>query len=170
MSNSEYPLHLAGKKVLSDLSEVLLQLTPDQFSQPSKHLSGATIGQHTRHILELYIELFAGYEQGIVDYDQRKRNKTIEQDRSFAAACLDEISEMIVKANKPLELRSTLDGGITITINTDYDRELLYNLEHAIHHMALIRIGINELTQIALPGHFGVASGTIQYRQQICVQ
>jgi hypothetical protein len=56
-----------------------------------------------------------------------------------------------------------------IIISTNYFREVAYNIEHTIHHMALIRVGINETTNILLPENFGVASSTIKYRKQ-CAQ
>jgi hypothetical protein len=54
-------------------------------------------------------------------------------------------------------------------VSTNYYREVIYNLEHTIHHMALIRVGINELGNIDLPKDFGVAPSTIKYKQ-LCVQ
>ena len=53
----------------------------------------------------------------------------------------------------------------TIVISTNYFRELVYNLEHTVHHMALIRVGINEVSAVKVPEEFGVASSTIKYKR-----
>jgi hypothetical protein len=41
------------------------------------------------------------------------------------------------------------------------DAELIYNIEHTVHHMALIRVRIDEVSSIAIPGEFGVATSNI---------
>ena len=51
------------------------------------------------------------------------------------------------------------------TVKTAYYRELVYKLEHAIHHMAMIKIGISETTNVEVPLDFGVASATIRYKR-----
>jgi hypothetical protein len=44
-------------------------------------------------------------------------------------------------------------------------RELLYNLEHAIHHMALIQVAVRQaFPALTLPAHFGVAYSTVQHQ------
>ncbi len=44
-------------------------------------------------------------------------------------------------------------------------RELLYNIEHAVHHMALIQVAVtNAFPSIELPPHFGVAYSTVQHQ------
>jgi hypothetical protein len=54
-----------------------------------------------------------------------------------------------------------------ITIETNYFRELTYNIEHAVHHMAIMKIGIREVAgQVVIPTSFGVATSTIRYREQ----
>jgi hypothetical protein len=55
--------------------------------------------------------------------------------------------------------------------NTSYNRELVYNLEHAIHHMAIMKIAVdNAFPQVQMPENFGVAYSTIRYQQQQCAQ
>ena len=55
-----------------------------------------------------------------------------------------------------------------IALSSNYYREIMYNIEHAVHHQALIRIGVQSLRpEMALPKAFGVADSTIQYRNQV---
>ncbi len=172
MNDINQPLKAATVALLQDLQDCLQQLTSEAFTAHSLHLSGATIGQHLRHVIELYTSLLAGYHSGLLNYDLRKRDIRIETDRHFAADCLQQLQDDIVLPNKPLLLQSTVGEGFSLTIDTNYERELLYNLEHAIHHMALMRVGIQELTDLTLPGHFGVAPSTLQHRKEakkVCV-
>ena len=70
--------------LLEQLQYVIDELNPGQYTEPVKLLSQSSIGQHTRHILEFFVELNKGYESGMVDYDKRIRNKAIEADKDFA--------------------------------------------------------------------------------------
>ena len=159
------------KNVFVQLSESLTQLSDDQYVQPSKILFNATVGQHVRHIIELFICLEKGYETGLVNYEKRKRDLLIETSRHFASELLQKIYGALEKPNKKLLLESNYDEHTEedITVTTNYYREIIYNLEHTVHHMALIRVGINEVSAITVPDGFGVASSTIKYRNR-CAQ
>lgn len=164
------------ENLLSQLAKVLEELNIDQFTRSIGVLSGSSIGQHTRHILEFFIELNKGYDLGTVDYDQRKRNQAIESDNSFALEQLQLIVSSLCKPNRVLILKADYDCsaylGEEVTdldITTNYFRELVYNLEHAVHHMALIRIGVSEVSTIELSAQFGVACSTLKFRA-VCVR
>ena len=47
------------------------------------------------------------------------------------------------------------------SVDSNVQRELAFNLEHAIHHQALIKIGLNQLGQHMESG-FGVAPSTLR--------
>jgi len=159
------------KNVFVQLSESLHLLTNEQYIQPSKILFNATIGQHVRHIIELFICLEKGYETGTVNYEKRKRDLVIQTDKDFANRVLQRIYSGLEKPNKKLLLEANYDEHSvdTLTVTTNYYREIIYNLEHTVHHMALIRVGINEVSPIEVPDGFGVASSTIKYRKE-CAQ
>ena len=54
---------------------------------------------------------------------------------------------------------------------TSLNRELTYNNEHAIHHMAILRIALmQESMNVSISENFGVANSTIKYREAVCVQ
>lgn len=164
-------LNNAIKNIFVQLSDSLEQLTPAQYKAPSNVLFNATIGQHVRHIIELFIELNKGYESGVVNYEKRKRDYSIETDKEIASALLREIYQQLDKADKCLLLESNYDehSDETIIVETNYIREVVYNLEHTVHHMALIRVGITEVSNIMLPEGYGVASSTVKYRK-VCAQ
>ena len=157
--------------VFVQLTETLNQLSNEEYTRSSKILVNATIGQHVRHIIELFQCLEKGYDSGLVNYEKRKRDYKIETDKEFAAVLLKEIYTHIEKPNKEiiLEAEDYCDSVETVSIPSNYYREIAYNLEHAIHHMALIRIGVKEVSSVVLPDEFGVAYSTIKYRQQ-CAQ
>lgn len=157
--------------VFSQLRESLALLNRDQYIHPSRLLSNASIGQHVRHVAELFLCLLNGYETGIVNYEKRERDYRIETDLVFALDVLKLIDRLLDRQDKSLLLEVNCDllSDTLQNINTNYYRELLYNLEHTIHHMALIRIGIEEVSDIILPEGFGVAPSTIKYRKA-CAQ
>lgn len=159
------------KHVFLQLTDSLDQLTTEQYTMPSKTLFNATIGQHVRHIIELFVCLQNGYYSGIVNYENRKRDNRIEQDKNFARQLLIEIYKGLHNEDKTLLLEANYDelSDESLLISTNYFREIVYNLEHTVHHMALIRVGINEVSSIELPSGYGVAASTIKYKKA-CAQ
>jgi hypothetical protein len=157
--------------VFVQLSETLNQLNNEEYVHPGKTILNATIGQHVRHIIELFQCLEKGYDNGIVNYEKRKRDYQIETNKELAVFLLNEVYQDLEKENKEiiLEVENYCDSLQIVSIPSNYYRELAYNLEHTIHHMALIRVAVNEVSSIELPEEFGVAYSTVKYRQQ-CAQ
>jgi hypothetical protein len=155
--------------LLEQIQFVLDGLTNQQYTQPVGVLSKSTIGQHTRHILEFFIELNKGYENGIVDYDKRVRSHAIESDKNYAIQIIANIVDNLDKADRELLLYVADISDNVVPVFTNYYRELVYNQEHTVHHMALIRIGIHSICDMQIPAEFGVAASTLKYRKA-CVQ
>lgn len=158
-----------SRTALNDIIRVLDQLpSTGIYADTCKALSDATIGQHTRHVIELYQCLLAGYEGGLVNYDDRKRNKLYENDKDLAIAVIKEIQDDLERADKPLVVVCGSHEH-AVSINSNYYREVLYNLEHCIHHQALIRVALISSEDVLVSEEFGVAPSTMQYRKQ-CAQ
>lgn len=164
-------LEQAIQHVFVQLTSSLEQLEDDQYTRPCKNLFNASIGQHVRHTIELFQCLETGYRTGVVNYEERRRDERIEQDRALAIGLLKDIRDSVHRENISLLLETSYDehSDQLIRIESNYYREIAYNLEHTIHHMALIRVGINEVSDITLPGEYGVASSTIKH-QRSCAQ
>lgn len=156
------------KNSLNELIDLLNQLSQKEYSNSCLELSNATIGEHTRHIIEMFQCLEKQYDLGVVNYDARERNKRIQTDTEFAIKTIVAIQENLVKENKSIVLLQIIDGE-EIRIESNYFRELLYNLEHCIHHQALIKVAILQCETVTIDPNFGVARSTIEYRNQ-CAQ
>lgn len=160
----------ACKHILQQLTDLVTKINADDFSKPSEALSGSTVGQHLRHTLEFFICFEEGFEKGVINYDKRSHDKLIETDKHLALNALSRISEFVENLNRnkslKLEVSYNLEEEEFITVDTNATRELVYNVEHAVHHMALIKIGIREVAQyIKLPYDFGIAASTVRYKE-----
>ena len=155
-------------KTVNELSDLLSQLSNDDYSHPCEALSNSSIGQHTRHIIELFQCLNNQYESGIVNYDNRLRDYDLQSNVFVAQEALKNIINSIEKPNKTVLLQQVIDEE-QMNIESNYNRELLYNLEHCIHHQALIKVAILHMNHLQVDENFGVARSTIEYRKQ-CAQ
>lgn len=155
---------------LNMLSDLLETLTDDQYTFLSPMIGGYSIGQHTRHILELFQALENGYDSALVDYDQRKRDVQIETDRICAHQVAGALITSLVRNDKPLRLRIDGPGEDRLLVESSYYRELAYNIEHTIHHFSLIRVVLRELHLDCVPPTFGFAYSTLRKQKATCAQ
>jgi hypothetical protein len=153
---------------LQALLQLLHQLKGAAYIQKSVMLGEVSIGQHMRHIIELAQCLVNGYDDGSINYDARKRDLRMETDPHFAVSCIEQLLNKTSRNDKALLLLQ--DNNPVKAIHTFYYREVMYNTEHAIHHMALIKVALREMQLDIVDTNFGVAPATIQYRQQQCAQ
>jgi len=158
-------------QILNQLESVVEKISPEDFCRPSTVLSGSTIGQHLRHTLEFFICLERGFNEGTINYDKRAHDKQIETDKTMAIFSIGRIRNFIDTEieDRPLNLEVCYEpDSEECTIATTYYRELTYNVEHAVHHMAIMKIGIKEIAPyVELPDHFGVAVSTVRYRETV---
>lgn len=152
----------------SEIVSLLKNLDNKLYATCHPELSNATIGEHSRHIIEMYQSLLNNYDLGIINYDKRERNILIQTDLNYAINCIFLIQKSIEKPNKDLILQQGINE-VVFSISSNYKRELLYNLEHSIHHQALIKVALLKYNNIKISENFGVAKSTIEFRNQ-CVQ
>lgn len=157
-------------QILDQLSLLVHQIEERDFTKPSEALSKSTVGQHLRHTLEFFICFEQGFESGLINYDKRPHDKLIESDKFIASGTIARIKTFVhdLNTNKSLKLEVGYDLSKEefITIDTNATRELVYNIEHAVHHMAIMKIGIREVAPyINLPFDFGVAASTVRYKE-----
>lgn len=157
---------------LIELQKLLQQMNAVQYTRPLKVLSEASIGQHCRHVIELYQCLLSGMAAGEVCYDNRKRDALLENNLQAAYSAIEDTVHTLSLplADMPLRLSSSTGPSEEPgeLIHSSLRRELLYNLEHSIHHQALIKAGLTELgVQSLVQNGFGDAPSTRRYREQL---
>ena len=139
----------------------------------SSLLLGSSIGKHMRHIVEFYDILREGSEIGEVNYDARVRNIQLENEleaiKESLASILSWLDELSVNKNLSVYFRFNMENDDVKQVRSNLMRELAYNLEHAIHHMALIRIALDQqFPHINIDPNFGLAYSTIRYNKDQC--
>ena len=164
-------IHQALRQQLENLKQVLAQLDTQAYCYASRWLSNATIGQHTRHVIELVQCMVTGYENGLINYDSRKRDNLIETDRLHAISAIENLFPSLFRPDKEIVLKGCFDNSTdeNTMVTSTYNREIVYNIEHAVHHMALIKVALKELEVEIVNEEFGVAYATVQYRR-VCAQ
>lgn len=165
----------ACSNILSQLTDMVSQLTEQDFIKPVDTLGNSTLGQHLRHTVEFFMCLEKGFESGVINYDKRAHDKLIESDKFIALSVLSKINEFVTdhRSDKALKLEAAydLDKEEFVTIETNYLRELVYNIEHAVHHMAIMKIGIREAAPyVKLANDFGIAASTIRYQETVAAR
>jgi uncharacterized damage-inducible protein DinB len=154
---------------LQQLAVLLSQLHSEAYRQSLPILSDSSIGMHVRHIVEFYTCLLKGVAIGSVNYDARPRELILESDREYAVTYIQNLCEELnmLSGNPDLFLQVSLDTSEPITeIKTNLHRELTYVVEHAIHHMAIIKMACRQhFPLVPIHPHFGIAYSTIKYTQ-----
>ena len=140
----------------------------DAFKAQPTEVFAAVVGPHLRHVIEHYEALVFSASK-LIDYDDRKRDRRIEQDRMHALQRVLDLQNALGQPASKL-LRSPLQvrflGGLNaehqFTADSSFQRELLFVASHAVHHFAIIQLHCAS-TGIVLPPQLGKAPATLAY-------
>ncbi len=160
------------KNITRQMADYLHHIDPADYCQPLEVLSGSSIGQHFRHIFDFYHCLAKGAPQTLVDYADRERDPRVESDPVFAAQALNEAMERIdrIAEDQPIRMRADfmhLSEAERPVYASSLGRELTFIHDHAVHHLALIKIGFHaQCPGLLTDPNFGVAPSTVRYREE----
>jgi uncharacterized damage-inducible protein DinB len=150
---------------LEALAEVVDRVSDlDYLARPSSGVSGS-VGAHVRHCVDHVAALLAHTPDAGMTYDDRQRDTALEHDRRLAAETLRRLAvrvrEMAPRTSDvPITLWTMLDRrGTRARVRTSLGRELVFVLQHTIHHEAVVAVLLAGHGRV-LPGHFGVAPST----------
>jgi hypothetical protein len=158
-------LRIPAKNILLQLEQLLEQLDDSQYISGHDVFNGSTIGQHTRHIIEFF-ECVLTCDADNINYDLRNRDQSLEKSTDIAIDRIQSLNGQLIElADRAVMLNGEM-GSHSHQVVSTIERELLYTIEHAVHHMAIIKIGLLVGgIKVDLPAHFGVADSTIKYME-----
>ncbi len=131
----------------------------------------ASIGTHLRHIVDRYQCLLNGLDVAVIDYDARKRDKSIETNiaaAQFACASvqrrLQELADSNVAGSQVVVSESVHHAAEPVSLPSSVERELMSLVSHSTHHLALIAI-LMCTHGYEVDKDFGKAASTIQFER-----
>lgn len=159
------------EQLTQQMIQILQRIDQAAYQQAVDLFDGSTVGKHFRHILDFYHCLLKGLPLGKVDYSDRTRNLQIENEPQIAARhfrnALNQLNELSM--DDPIKVLSDFsddDQTERISYASTIGREMAFIHDHAVHHLAIIKIGIKRINpNFPLNKHFGVAPSTIKFTQ-----
>ena len=164
--------------------ECLNSLTDEQYLCSAPPHVTSTIGEHFRHLLDLFHAVYNAHNTGktsgkettesgqAIDYNHRRRGHTVETSRQRA---LSEISHLIhwlegmtqdeLKASVNLFTEVSLTHQQSQQMTSTLERELTFIALHANHHFAMTKVTIS-LLDIQVNDEFGLAPATLSYLRE----
>ncbi|KAI7875170.1 hypothetical protein K492DRAFT_211092 [Lichtheimia hyalospora FSU 10163] len=186
LSFEKNAMFIVANKLLQQLIDLLDNLPSDDdqlYTKPSIVMPGGTIGKHSRHIYDHFHLLLLHNpklgsdptnNQWIVDFDDRSRDRPMEEQHENAVRSLKDLQSKLHQAqakvplDTPLLLAATIDESEKIPkyhMESSFERELWYCCMHAIHHYASIKAICIE-HKVPVTEEFGVAPSTSLYHHQ----
>lgn len=160
----------SSKTIFDQVLVILGQLSDDHYSKPLDVFNSSTIGQHFRHILDFYISVLRGAKNGELNYSLRDRSLSIEKSTVQAKDAFIELQGEIDQLSDETPIKVVADFNTEITsddviVNSSVGRELMYAYDHAVHHLAIIKIGINQnFPEYNIDQNLGVAPSTVKHK------
>lgn len=160
----------AVHQALLQVSQILEAFDPLPSAQADALYTDSMTGRHLRHVFDHFHALRAGLATGCIDYNVRHRDSVEEICRHAAIEKLEDLELWLMSAelnNREMTILSEVDctQASTMRFDTNLDRELLYVLNHTIHHAAHIRLALQH-RGLTLPTHIGIAPCTASFQRQ----
>ena len=154
-----------NQSLIEQAIRLISNMQPLLYKQCCEDVFASSIGQHMRHCIEHYDELFIAYtDKRVVRYHERPRNMEVETDSTVAANRLRFIHNQLERIGSENISLEVSDGGTADPSKSSLARELEFLISHTVHHFALITVIANKL-QIKVPEDFGIAPTTLKYRK-----
>lgn len=158
-------------RYLQQAVQLLASLSDEAYAAPAPHNLGSSVGAHLRHCLDHYDSFLAGLAVGRIDYDARRRDLRLEQERTAGIAKLNQLVDGLRAVLDRADARVVVkmdcgDNEDESTWWTDscLRRELQFLISHTVHHYAIIKMVLTARGLAVIP-EFGIAPSTLRYHQ-----
>lgn len=138
----------------------------------------SSIGQHFRHVVDMFLAISNRRDVTLIDYDARRRGAKIETCRETATKELKVVkswmSDRLVELDQgtlgmlidvAIKTEVTIEATHSVELRSTMLRELVFTSSHAVHHYALISV-IAKIQGVNLEPELGVAPATATFLRQ----
>lgn len=149
---------------LRSMRDVIEAMDEDAYRAKPSRMSGS-IGGHVRHCLDHASALLAATADRDLSYDSRLRGTPVETDPLTAMIEIDRLCVELDDLDErsmgcAIRLRSaTRRDEPAASVTSSLGREIVFVVQHTIHHCAMIAILLEQIG-IAAPADFGYAPTT----------
>jgi len=166
---------------LEQMIEFIQSLSDDIYQKAPKPLFDSSIGQHLRHILDLYMALITANDLQAINYDVRRRGLALETNKDEGIKELILICDWLKSLDlELLELPTSISTEVSISsaqnanLVSTVGREICFASSHLTHHLALMAAIAKFLGQ-KVSNDLGVAPTTAtflrsQQQNESCAQ
>ncbi len=150
-------------------------VTEDQYVFTGSPYIESSIGQHFRHVIDMFLVVTYPDDPSVIDYDSHRRGALVETSRDAALSELNVIKVYMnaFLADLPgavecldqevlINTEVTINETRSVTVKSNKLRELLFTGANAVHHYALISV-IAKIQGIVLDETFGAAPATATF-------
>ncbi|MBL4831186.1 MAG: DinB family protein [Aliivibrio sp.] len=163
---------LANIEVIDQSIALLTLLTEQQYVYKALPYLESSIGEHTRHNIDLYIALMSQRDSGVVDYDVRHRGSSVEIDSEQAITQFEKIKRWLLDLDKhTIESNTAVKTEVSINqkrcaiLQSTIERELIFVSSHTTHHLALMKVAAI-CCEATIDMNMGYAPATTTYQRE----
>jgi uncharacterized damage-inducible protein DinB len=155
--------------IIGQMTDLLGRIDAGVYSQSLQLFNGSSIGQHFRHIVDFYGCISRDAAGGRVDYALRQRDTRIETEPEYASNVLQDFLQVINALDEEAQIEVVADFSSELNetrpvVLSTLGRELMYAYDHAVHHLAMIKMGLRATAPaIEVDKNLGVAPSTVKH-------
>lgn len=158
-------------EILNQGYEFLCSISDSDYLCSAKPHITSSIGEHTRHTLDLFHALIT-QEDLTVDYNTRRRGHAVENERTIALSeiqyvinWLKQVDPTLLSTAITIETEVSMNNQVFHSIPSNIEREITFAALHANHHYAMIKV-IATFLEIQTCHAFGYAPTTASYLRE----
>ncbi len=147
-------------------------LSDAEYQYLPKPLFDSSIGQHLRHIVDLFLALVNSTDEEI-NYDIRRRGALVETDKQQGLKELNDIRIWVSSisdkdGNKDILIHTetALTTQQTDSFKSSFGRELCFASSHLVHHLAIMA-AIAKMAGKEVDSKLGLAPATATYERDL---
>ncbi|WP_194842473.1 DinB family protein [Endozoicomonas sp. OPT23] len=132
-------------EVVDQLIEFVESLSEEDYRFNDSELFMSSIGQHLRHILDLYQVMIEPQQEDLVDYDVRRRGLALESEKEAGLVELRDLRSWLealpvesLKQGVLVKTEVLLSETCSVQLPSTFARELVFTASHLTHHLALM--------------------------------